>query len=210
VAILEVQNTGETPTLAQVDALDWSQGARGESLEPSSELIATPLVMNLAAGETQKVRVGLREPARFEVERSYRLVVEEVAPAVVAAAGLRFAVRISVPVFAVGTDRRVTGGGDSEGLSWARRPASPGCEHVLVSNTSDRHVHLLRAELLSAQGEALWESGSPDYVLAGSQQRLRPEICSPVSIPGSTIRLTTESRTIILPASDAGMLVDVK
>jgi fimbrial chaperone protein len=173
-------------------------------------LIATPLVMNLAPGETRKVRVGLRERAEFQVERSYRVVVEEVASAFAASAGLRFAVRISVPVFAVGTDQRVPDVAESPGLSWTRRPAGLGCGQALVSNTSDRHAHLLHAELLDPQGKVLWTSGSPDYVLAGSRQALRPQICAPLSIPGLQLRLTTESRTIILPPSDAGMLVDVK
>ena len=100
VAVLEVENTGDSPTLAQVDALTWTQNAGEEVLEPAPDLIATPLVMNLAPGETQKVRVGLRELGSDRTERSYRVIVGEVTPTFVASAGLRFAVRISVPVFA--------------------------------------------------------------------------------------------------------------
>jgi fimbrial chaperone protein len=209
VAILEVQNTGDAATLAQVEALDWSQGVEGESLEPSSALVATPLVMNLAPGETQKVRVGLRTPNESQIERSYRILVEEVSPTFVASAGLRFAVRISVPVFAVSGEEKLAAP-DADALSWTARQAGPGCQRLLVSNNSSAHMHLLRTELLGPRGDVLWEAGGPEYVLAGSRNRLRDEVCAPISTHGSQLRLTTEGRTIILPISGAGMFVDVK
>jgi fimbrial chaperone protein len=210
VAILEVQNTAEAATLAQVEALDWAQSIEGESLEPSSELIATPLVINLAAGETQKVRVGLRAPNESSIEHSYRVLVEEVSPTFVASAGLRFAVRISVPVFAVSGEQKSVAAADADALSWTARQGGPGCQRLLVSNNSSAHMHLLRTELLGPRGEVLWQAGTPEYVLAGSRNRLRDEVCGPISTRGAQLRLTTESRTIILPVSGAGMFVDVK
>jgi fimbrial chaperone protein len=210
VAILEVQNTGDAATLAQVEPLDWTQSLDGESLEPSSDLVATPLVLNLAPGETQKVRVGLRAPNGSQIERSYRVLVEEVSPTFVASAGLRFAVRISVPAFAVSAEEKLAAYPDADALSWTTRQAGPGCQRLLVSNNSSTHMHLLRTQLLDTRGEVLWEAGAPEYVLAGSRNRLREEVCAPISIRGSQLRLTTESRTIILPMSGAGMFVDVK
>src|SRR5437868_14203290 len=62
VAALEVQNTADAPTLAQLDVFAWTQAGIGDSLAPTTDLIATPLVLNLAPGETRIVRVGLREP----------------------------------------------------------------------------------------------------------------------------------------------------
>src|ERR1700761_4020304 len=80
VATLEVQNTGDTATLVQTDALSWTQSRGEESQDPTSELIATPLVMNLEPGETQRVRVGLREPNRTTAEHTYRILVSEITP----------------------------------------------------------------------------------------------------------------------------------
>ena len=45
VAVLEVQNTGDTPTLTQLDTFDWTQSGRGDELQPTWNLIATPVVM---------------------------------------------------------------------------------------------------------------------------------------------------------------------
>jgi fimbrial chaperone protein len=208
VAVLEVQNTGDTETLAQVDTLIWTQDAGDESLEPTPELIATPLIMTLAPGETQKVRVGLREPIGVSAEQSYRVIVGEVAPTFVASAGLRFAVHISVPVFASPNEPTSTGIDAPAALSWSARPGSQGCERLSIDNASQRHDHVIRAELLAANGEVLWESGAPEYVLAGGRRSLRPEVCSPASTRATELRLTTESRTITLPPVAAGMLVD--
>ncbi|HWM67399.1 MAG TPA: fimbria/pilus periplasmic chaperone [Steroidobacteraceae bacterium] len=208
VAVLEVQNTGDTATLTQVDTLVWKQDAGDESLEPTPELIATPLIMTLAPGETQKVRVGLREPNSVDAEQSYRVIVGEVVPTFVASTGLRFAVRVSVPVFAAPNEPAATGIIAQTALSWSARPGTEGCERVLITNTSQHHDHVIHAELLAANGEVLWESAAPDYVLAGAWRTLRPEVCAPVSSRATELRLTTENRTITLPPVAAGMLVD--
>jgi fimbrial chaperone protein len=210
VAILEVENTGDSPTLAQVDALDWTQNAGDDSLEPSPNLIATPLVMNLAPGETQKVRVGLRESVGVGNERSYRVIVGEVTPPVVSSAGLRFAVRISVPVFASTREPHVATAMEPAALNWRLRPDLPGCGGLEISNESDRHTHVIRAELIGADGQLFWSSSGPDYVLAGAQRRLTPGVCTPASSRGVHLRLVTESGTITLPPPPGGMFADYK
>jgi fimbrial chaperone protein len=208
VAVLEVQNTGDTATLAQVDTLVWTQDTGEESLEPTPELIATPLIMTLAPGETQKVRVGLREPNGVSAEQSYRLIVGEVAPTLVASTGLRFAVSMSVPVFAAPNEPAANELTAPTALSWSARPGTQGCERVLIANVSQRHYHVIHAALLAANGEVLWESAAPDYVLAGAWRSLRPEVCAPASSRATELRVTTESRTITLPPVAAGMLFD--
>jgi fimbrial chaperone protein len=210
VAVLEVENTGDSATLAQVDALAWTQNAGQESLEPTAELLATPLVMNLAPGETQKVRVGLREPAGAANERSYRVIVGEVNPTYLASAGLRFAVRISVPVFASSRGPQTDGAADTTALNWRLRPDIGGCGRVEITNESDYHEHVIHAELIGADGQLLWNSDAPDYVLAGSQQTLAPPVCMPASPRGVRLRLTTESRSVTLPPPAGGMFADSK
>ena len=210
VATLEVENTGDTATLVQADALSWAQSADGESLDPTTELIATPLVLTLAPGETQRVRVGLREPNRTVAEHTYRVLVSEITPTFVASAGLRFAVRISVPLFATADETPAARAIDPSTLSWRVLSGNPGCDRVMVQNTSARHDHVLRATLLSAKGDVLWESDSPAYVLAGAQHAMHPQLCSQDVLSGAQLRLVTESRTLTLPPSVAGVLADAK
>ena len=208
VAVLEVQNTADSATLAQVDTFFWTQRGGGDLLEPTTELVATPLVLNLAPGETHLVRVGLREPNRSPVERSYRLFVREVAPASVPGSGLRFAVRIGVPVFALPADMRP--GGAMPELSWRWIPDIEGCASVQISNPSERHDRVLSAQMLSRAGEVLWQASEPAYLLPGSRRLLLPALCAPSLKESATLRLVMEGYTVNLAVQTSSLVVDAQ
>ena len=205
VAVLEVQNTGDQATLAQLDAFGWTQAGTVDLLDSTEDLITTPLVLNLAPGETRRVRVGLREPNRAMVERSYRLFVREIPPAALPESGLRFAVRIGVPVFALPGDLRgaavggADGGGTPAEVTWHWLPDLHGCASVQVFNPSARHDRVLAAEILNGSGEVLWRASEPVYVLAVSKRSLQPALCAPSLQEATTLRLATESHTFDLP-----------
>ena len=212
VAVLEVQNTGDEATLAQLDAFLWTQAGAGDLLEPTTDLVTTPLVLNLAPGETRYVRVGLRERPRAAVERSYRLFVREVVPTFVAASGLRFALRVGVPVFALPSSAEtrpgmVMGIGSQE-LSWRWIADLGNCMNVQLSNPAPRHDRVLSAEILSASGEVLWRANEATYVLAESRRLLRPALCAPSVKEAVALRLTTDSGTVNLPVEAPSLVVD--
>jgi fimbrial chaperone protein len=212
VAVLEVQNTGEEATLAQLDAFAWTQAGTGDLLESTGDLIATPLVINLTPGETRLVRVGLREPVgpmsqpnRAMVERSFRLFVREVPILSVPESGLRFAVRIGVPVFALPAEARPVA---STGLTWRWLPDLQGCASVQVFNPSARHERVLAAQMLSSSGEVLWRASEPVYVLAGSKRALPPALCAPSLKEVTTLRLVTGTHTFDLPVEAPSLIID--
>ena len=218
VAVLEVQNTGDQATLVQVDSFQWTQAGTVDLLEPTAELITTPLVMDLSPGETRLVRVGLRESGmatHTAAERGYRVFVREVPPAGLTENGLRFAVRIGVPVFALPGDLRRTSGGTVENaghtpdeLSWRWLPDLHGCASVQVFNPSKRHDRVLAAEISNSRGEILWRASEPAYVLAESKRSLQPALCAPSLQEATTLRLATESQTFKLPVPAPALLVD--
>jgi fimbrial chaperone protein len=208
VAALEVQNSSDTPTLAQIDLLAWTQEGAGDVLVPTTDLIATPVVINLAPGETRVVRVGLREPNRTTSERSYRLFVREVAPTFVPGTGLQFALRIGVPVFALPVDARPGAVSAPGELSWRWVPDLQGCDSVQLTNPSARHDHVIAAEMLSRVGEVLWRSNEHAYVLAGSKRSLTPALCPPSIKEAATLRLEMESGILNLPVEAPSLVVD--
>jgi P pilus assembly chaperone PapD len=164
------------------------------------------LVVSLAPGETRLVRIGLRAPNRAAVERSYRVFVREI-PAVTEG-GLRFAVRIGVPVFALPADLHSgTVARTPHELTWRWLPDLHGCASVQVFNPSARHDRVLAAEILSVSGEVLWRSSEPMYVLAGSKRMLPPALCAPSLQEASTLRLATESDTLDLPVEAPSLIV---
>lgn len=207
VVALEVQNSADTPTLAQIDVFTWTQEGAGDVLVATTDVIATPLVINLAGGETRVVRVGLREPNRTAIERSYRLFVREVAPTFVPSTGLQFALRIGVPVFALPADTKSGAVSAPAELSWRWLPDIHGCNTVQLSNPAARHSRVLAAQMLSRGGEVLWRSAEPVYILAGSKRSLSPALCPPSLGEAVTLRLEMESGTLEVPVEAPSLIV---
>jgi len=208
VVALEVQNAADVPTLAQIDVFTWTQEGGGDVLVPTTDVIATPLVLNLAAGETRVVRVGLREPNHTAIERSYRLFVREVAPTFVPGTGLQFALRIGVPVFALPADARPGAVSTAPELGWRWLPDINGCATVQLSNPSARHDLVLAAQMMNRGGEVLWRTAEPASVLAGSKRSLAPALCPPSIKEVVSLRLEMESGTLTLPVEAPSLVVD--
>lgn len=98
--VVTIRNTGAGPMRYQVKAHRWSEDRQGKpTLVPAGDLAVFPELFQLAAGASRKVRVGATVPPE-RIERSWRLVVEEL-PDAVAQAGQTVVVRtrFAIPVF---------------------------------------------------------------------------------------------------------------
>jgi P pilus assembly protein, chaperone PapD len=146
VAALTVRNTGDQPTVIQLQPQAWAQHGNTDVLTPAEALIATPPIFTLAPGAAQIVRIGQRRPPDAGVEQAYRLIIQEVPPPPNPAfKGLRMALRISVPVFvAPATPPR----GE---LAWDASLVN-GKLALTATNTGNAHAHL--AELRVSRPDA--------------------------------------------------------
>jgi fimbrial chaperone protein len=101
---LWLSNSGTQPIRAQVRVQQWTQADGTEALAATDALVASPPILEIAAGQRQLVRIVRREISPMAQEVSYRLLVDELpveeAPD---ASGLQFLLRYSVPVFALPT-----------------------------------------------------------------------------------------------------------
>lgn len=100
-ALVTVRNDGDVPLRFQVGVYVWNQGAQGQILlAPTDDLIVFPLMMTLGPKQERSVRVGAVTPFGA-VEKSYRLIVEELPPVERPgeSAGVRVLTRMGVPVF---------------------------------------------------------------------------------------------------------------
>ena len=100
-ALVTVRNDGTEPLRFQVNVFKWDQDARGQiQLAPTEDMIVFPLMMTLQPKEERSVRVGAATPFGA-VEKSYRLVIEELPPLVRSAeqANVRMLTRMGVPIF---------------------------------------------------------------------------------------------------------------
>ena len=155
---VSLDNTGDLATTVQVQTFAWKEGNSIESLEPTRRLLAVPAVFKLPAGGRQVIRVASREEVPADVETAYRMVITEVPSAGPdTASGIRFALRLSLPVF-------ITPRGASAVPAWQLSPDGRGLD---VRNDGNAHLHVRGLVIRDQQsGRILADVDSPSYVLA--------------------------------------------
>jgi len=178
-----LDNTGTTPTTVQVETFAWTRGNSIEELEPTRGLLAVPAVFNLPAGARQVIRVATREAGQGGIEQAYRLVISEVPVAdAESAAGVRFALRLSLPVF-------ITPAGARAAPRWSLGREAGG-RSLSVRNDGDAHLHVRRLTVTEkTTGRLLLASDSPRYVLPGAAQSWAfdgPAVSGPALVEADT------------------------
>jgi fimbrial chaperone protein len=171
----------------------WTQNAEGADVyTPSSDLVVTPPLLRVEAGVPRIVRIGtLREPG--DVERSYRVFLEEQAPANPEGAGATIAVviKFGVPVFVAPRSERVAGSAE---IAERKR----GRITMQVKNTGNVHFNV---EAITANGVPVKDISSW-YLLPGTARRydlvIPQEACT-----GPALDLRVQATRTVLAASVA-------
>lgn len=168
---LRLHNSGDRPIQAQLRVFAWTQVDGADLLEPSTDLMVSPPMATIAPGTQQLVRIVRRSSANVaaSVERSYRLLVDELPPARIqssaAPSGLNFVVRYSVPVFI----SKVGAHQEPPVLQWYTQAGSDGQLRLATRNDSSHRAQLSAVRLLDAEGGILHQQeGLLGYVLANT------------------------------------------
>jgi fimbrial chaperone protein len=176
--LLVVRNESAEPVRLQLSAFAWAQSVAGEmQLEPTEDLVFFPTLFTLGARQERKVRVGTTA-AYGNVEKSYRLFVEELPPEEKAAgsqSGVRMLTRMGIPVFLLPSASRAGAGLSGVALSG-------GTVAFTLENTGT--VHLLpdavRVVGSASTGETVIDRQLQGwYVLAGTARRFTLTVPSP-------------------------------
>ena len=86
--------------MLQVGTKAWSQNDQGAPVyQDTPDVVVFPKLLTIEPKEERLLRVGYRGPRTGEVERTYRLFIEEVPVGAEAKAGLSMNLRIGVPLF---------------------------------------------------------------------------------------------------------------
>ncbi|HET9976432.1 MAG TPA: fimbria/pilus periplasmic chaperone [Burkholderiaceae bacterium] len=160
---MSISNRGAAPVTVQVRAFEWSQPDGDDRLVPAPTVLLSPPIFTLEPGRSQIVRALLPAPppGRAPSERSWRLLVDEIPDPRADAAPIRFALRLSIPVFHAAPRQA------SAALE-ARRD-----DHALVlRNQGGRRARLRDLALVGANGER-WPLPGPSFIdlLAGAPRR---------------------------------------
>jgi fimbrial chaperone protein len=171
----------------------WTQNADGVDVyTPTSDLVVTPPLLRVEAGEPRIVRIGtLREPG--DIERSYRVFLEEQAPANPEGGNATIAVviKFGVPVFVAPRTERIAGSAEIV-------ERKPGRITLQVKNTGNVHFNV---ETITANGVAVKEVSSW-YVLPGATRRydlaIPPDACT-----GAALDVRIQATRTVLAVSAA-------
>jgi fimbrial chaperone protein len=176
-AQIVIRNDDQAPLRMQLRALRWRQDDAGRDVyEPAEELIFFPRAVEVPAGESRIVRLGIRAAAG-SIEDSYRLFIAELPPLATdprAAAGatVQVVLEIGVPVFIAPLQPRQKI--DVEDLR-----IRDGVAHWVVRNAGNVHLRAERIELVGtdAAGTVLFSAPvSERYVLAGVARPMQLEV----------------------------------
>ena len=185
-----IVNEGPEPTRVQLTMNSWRQDAGKDILTPTRDVLINPTIFEVAGNSRQLVRLGLQVPVD-KVERSYRLVVDEIPGAAqnrVGTIGVRL--RILVPLF-------VPVAGLKPELVW--KVAAKGQDATIaVSNRGAMHSQIVALKVSrAAGGAALFDNKSSVYVLPGASQSATVKLSGAVK-PGEELRIDarTDSGTL--------------
>lgn len=166
-----VTNSGARAVTFQTEALVWQQVDGVDRFEATDDLVVVPPVVEVAPNASQVFRVMLRSPAPSPVERSYRLVLEDITEELAPAGGqasISFKLSHNLPVM-VAPAGKVLNAIRWKPCSAAAVPRPAGaCIRLL--NAGNRRV---KFETLTVAGDG-WQQvltlKTGENVLAGAQR----------------------------------------
>ena len=179
--VVTLRNDAADPVVVQVRTYTWQGSPLDDGLMPTRNLLAVPPMFELAPQGEQVIRVARRSPATGPVEEAYRLLISEV-PGAATGGGVRFALRLSLPVFITPPGARALPVWSlaRSGDGWVVRLANRGTAHLLVR----------RLALRDGAGPTVQRFDSSVYVLAGDSADWRLQ-----KAPEPRQRLTLEAET---------------
>lgn len=164
---LWLSNTGTGMLHAQVRVYRWTQVDGAEQLTPSQELVISPPMLGVDAGDRQLIRVirvGVPASGGDAVETAYRLAIDELPVPGSGKKGLQFVLHYSVPVFIEPAGKTSV----APALHWQLQ--REGDQAVLVvSNSGDGHAQLADLSYVDRAGHRTTVAGGLlGYVLPGA------------------------------------------
>ena len=211
---LTLRNPGDTPLYGQVRVFQWGQAHGEDVLTPTTDVIASPPLIEVAPHGDQLVRLvranasssaagaGVAQSTQAASgavglaggERSYRLLIDELpAPGTAGTEGVTIRLRYSVPVFV----EAPAGGAAQPLLAWHLVHAAQGYA-LRADNAGAKRAQIAAVELLDAGGHR-WDvtRGLLGYALAGQGRQWSVPVPPDAKFGGALkVRATVNTRPV--------------
>lgn len=206
---LSIRNSGAAPVRVQIRVYEWTQSAGVDQLGVTRDVVASPPLATLLAGERQTVRIVRPSPVAASRERGYRVIVDELPPdldggsASHEQSGLRLLLRYSIPAF-VAPRPADSVPAPSTSLGALVTQWTGGLRPRLrIENSGPRRIRISSLVHESREGKrSMLTAGLLGYVLAGSSMEW--DLPRAASLGPGTLkaRLNDDAVEHVLAASD--------
>ena len=189
-ALVTLRNNSKVPLRFEVTLVSWSEDEHGQmTLNPSSDVQFFPKLVELAAGASRNIRIGIKAGTARDVEQSFRLFVEELPnQSATAANAVALRTKIGIPVFVRPAKPSRTAAID--GVS-----VENGKVLVRVRNTGNLHVSVDTIKVTGTGGSAaptFTKDGAGWYVLPGGTRVFEQPVKASECAGAETIAVTVE------------------
>jgi fimbrial chaperone protein len=163
--IVSIRNTSKDTFTVQPKVMKWSQKDGKDVFEPTRDLLVAPPIVDVAAGESQVIRIALKRPPEPGKELTYRLFIQQVvAPQKQNTTALAFSWNLSLPVFVTTVDSSA-----SASLQWTG-DVSGKTMTLTAMNSGSMHVQVKKIRVESSAGVSASEQMF--YLLPSQQLKL--------------------------------------
>ncbi|WP_115561706.1 fimbrial biogenesis chaperone [Xanthomonas arboricola] len=164
---LWLSNSGGAPVQVQTRAYRWTQRDGQDQLDPTQEILISPPMRTLAAGERQLIRVIRVGPAPTRQELCYRIIVDELPSADADRKGMQFVLRYSVPIFVLPPGKAEP----TPTLSAQVIGGTDGTAQIQISNSGFGHAQVADLQHRVDGATKTTLNGLVGYVLPGQTMR---------------------------------------
>lgn len=196
---INLQNYGDTPLYGQVRVYAWEQKDGVDVLSPTTDLVASPPVIEVAPNSAQTIRLVRRASAPAAVERSYRILIDEI-PRGDSASGVAIRLQYSVPVFVAGSSAAA-----APAVTWTLE-RKDGEAVLRAANGGTLHAQLGATRVRTEAGQEVEISkGLLGYALAGRTREWKLAQGKAAGLQGKlTVITTVNTRAEQFPVAPAG------
>jgi len=182
-----VRNSGDDPVVVQISVQGWAQNAGKDVLTDTKEMIVSPPIVTIPAGQEQIIRLGLRRAPDAQRELAFRMFLQEVPPPPRPGfQGLVVALRIGLPIFV-----QPRQGPAKAVLLWnASKASSPDLLKLSADNAGTGHIQISTIELFRpSEKEPIATFSGLAYILPGQVRDWDLKLRDPALKRGERLRM---------------------
>lgn len=180
-----LENTGSSDAMVQIRVFQWDQKDNKDSFQAQNEVIPSPPVVRVKAGERNMLRLTRAVMPVERQEKSYRIIIDELPFKNELEQGnsaqVTFQMRYSIPLFSYGKGMGSGFNAESVKMNEKNPNAQPilsfwltqqnGQYQLNIKNTGHKYARLNGVKLSAEGSEIKANDVSLGYVLANSQMR---------------------------------------